>query len=48
MKNDAGKLVNKIEVYGDIDDTTLTFLADKLENLVSCIDKQLEDKMIQC
>ena len=44
MKNDASKVANKIEIYDDADDIKLNFLVDKLENLITKIDKKVFER----
>ena len=41
MKRDANKVANKIDLHGDADDEDLNFLEEKLENLITRIDKKL-------
>jgi hypothetical protein len=46
MKYDASAMSKKIDLHGDADDEDLNFLVEKLENLITRIDKKLENKKI--
>ena len=46
MKYDANAMSKKIDLHGDANDEDLNFLVEKLENLITRIDRKLEEKKI--